>query len=77
MAYCAIPEHFFKRMIIGMFAFALLLGSEFVLAANFFGRTPQEFLAAIKTLPGTLGLAGQGLFALFPILQVNIKIVTR
>ena len=71
--YFSVPEHFFKRLTIGILALALLLSAELLLAIGLFDGSLQQFLSETKTLPGALGLIGQGLFALFPILHVNIS----
>jgi len=49
----------------GALAFALLLASEAALAAAF-GRAVRDWLAALATPPGALGLAGQAAFAAMP-----------
>lgn len=52
----------------GCLAFALLLLAELALGLTLFGQSAGEWLAALGHLPGSLGLAGQVLFALMPAL---------
>jgi len=52
----------------GGIAFALLMGLELALGVALFGQSAGEWLAALATPPGALGLAGQALFALMPAL---------
>ncbi len=56
------------RLAMGALAFALLMLTELGLALAF-GQTPRQFLTAMTTLAGTLGLAGQMGFALIPALH--------
>ena len=57
-----------QRLAMGGLAFALLMLAETVLGITLFGRTPAGILAAMATLPGLVGLAGQIGFALIPAL---------
>ena len=50
----------------GALAFALLMVSE-VLLSLALGRTAGEWLAAMDTPPGAIGLAGQMIFAAMPL----------
>lgn len=52
----------------GALAFVMLMGAELVLAMLAFGQTPEQWLAALTHLPGSLGLAGQVVFGLMPAL---------
>ena len=52
----------------GGIAFALLMLAELSLGMALFGQSANEWLAALATPPGMLGLAGQALFALMPAL---------
>lgn len=52
---------------IGALAFALLMASE-ALLARALGQRPGEWLAAMATVPGAIGLAGQLGFAAIPTL---------
>lgn len=49
----------------GAAAFVLLMASEWALAQAF-GQSSAEWLAAMQTAPGALGLAGQVGFAVMP-----------
>ncbi len=52
----------------GGIAFALLMGLELALGVALFGQSAGQWLAALTTPSGALGLAGQALFALMPAL---------
>ena len=52
----------------GGIAFALLMGLELALGVVLFGQSAGQWLAALTTPPGALGLTGQALFALMPAL---------
>ncbi len=54
-----------RRFLIGVLAFALLMGTE-VLMSWLRRIGPQEFVASLFTTAGAIGLAGQVLFALIP-----------
>lgn len=56
------------RLALGAFAFALLMLAELALATAF-GQTPADFLAAMTSPHGALGLAGQIGFAVIPALR--------
>ena len=58
-----------QRLAMGGLAFALLMLAETVLGLTLFGRTTAGILAAMDTLPGLVGLAGQIGFALVPALR--------
>ncbi len=51
---------------VGALAFALLMVTELALAVWGFGQRPAEWLAALATPAGALGLAGQLGFAAMP-----------
>jgi hypothetical protein len=57
------------RLVMGAFAFSLLIAAETLLGRYGFGRSFAEMLAAYGTAPGAAGLAAQILFALFPVVQ--------
>jgi hypothetical protein len=57
-----------RRGLMGAFAFGLLMLAELALATAF-GETPRQFLAAMATPHGALGLLGQLGFALIPALR--------
>ena len=58
-----------QRLAMGGLAFALLMLAEAGLGITLFGRTLSGIMAAITTLPGLVGLAGQIGFALVPALR--------
>lgn len=55
------------RLAMGALAFALLIAAEVVLGTLGFGRSVGEQIAAMLSPEGLAGLAGQLLFALFPL----------
>ena len=59
-----------SRAAMGATAFALLMLLELATALAF-GQTPLQFLSAMTTAPGLLGLAGQIGFGLLPALRVQ------
>jgi hypothetical protein len=58
-----------QRLAMGGLAFGCLMALELVLATGLFGRPLDGVLAAMTTLPGLVGLAGQIGFALVPALR--------
>ncbi len=58
-----------QRLVMGFFAFALLMLAEAVLSVVLFGRTISDHLAHYRTFAGAAGLAGQVLFALVPAMR--------
>ena len=58
-----------QRLAMGGLAFALLMLGETILGVTLFGRTLAGILAAMATLPGLVGLAGQIGFGLIPALR--------
>lgn len=57
------------RLQMGAVAFGFLMLAEFLLARFMFGESTAVYLAGFATAAGMLGLAGQIVFALFPLLQ--------
>jgi hypothetical protein len=55
--------------VMGAVAFAMLISAEFCLAVLAFGRSATEHLASYASVAGAIGLAGQILFATFPVVQ--------
>lgn len=55
------------RAYAGLVAFILLMLAELALAVQF-GRTPAQWAASLVAVPGIIGLAGQIIFALMPLL---------
>lgn len=64
-----VPPSLSSRLVMGVFAFGLLLAAEILLGFYGFGRPLADQIAAWGTPPGALGLAGQMLFGLFPLAQ--------
>jgi hypothetical protein len=58
-----------QRLAMGGLAFGCLMALELFLATRLFGRPLDGVLAAMTTLPGLVGLAGQIGFALVPALR--------
>ena len=61
------------RLLMGAVAFALLMLAEFLLARFMFGESTADYMAGFATAAGLLGLAGQIVFALFPLLQLPFQ----
>ncbi len=62
------PLHLHGRLAMGALAFGILMLAELALALAL-GQTPRQFLAAMASPAGALGLAGQLGFALIPALR--------
>jgi len=56
------------RLTMGALAFGLLMALEWVLSVTAFGRTSAQFLQAMATPAGAIGLAAQVAFGLMPLL---------
>ena len=56
------------KAVMGVTAFTLLMLAEITLASALFGQVPAEWLRLIFAMPGIIGLAGQVLFGLMPLL---------
>jgi hypothetical protein len=63
-----VPAAAGERATMGLAAFVLLMTAEAALAIAT-GSTPTHFLASLATPEGALGLSGQGIFALMPLLR--------
>jgi hypothetical protein len=61
-----------RRLAMGAVAFGLLMLAELALALAF-GQTPRQFITAMASPAGALGLAGQIGFALIPALRPQAK----
>ena len=57
------------RLIMGGFAFVLLIAGELALGIVVFGRTSFQTIETYRTAEGSLGLLAQIAFAAFPIVQ--------
>ena len=62
-----VPSETSHRLIMGAIAFAMLIGAETLLGVFGFGQSLKEVVARYATLAGSIGLAAQILFALFPL----------
>lgn len=58
-----------QRVVMGLFAFFLLMVAEFSLSILVFGTPIQAYFAAFLSPQGAIGLAAQALFALIPAIQ--------
>lgn len=66
-----LPEDFASRAVMGASAFVLLILAEAGLAAALQGQTIRDFAATLILPAGAAGLAGQIIFALFPVIRLN------
>ena len=64
-----IPAVPLPRLLMGVVAFALLIGLEAALSVLLFGWSMADWLAQYRTVPGMIGLAAQGAFGLVPLVQ--------
>lgn len=64
-----VPATRASRAVMGASAIVLLILAEAALAALLGGQTIREFAASLATPPGAAGLAGQVVFALFPLIR--------
>jgi hypothetical protein len=64
-----VPPRNGARLLMGAVAFGLLILAEVVLSSLLFGRTSSEFLGSLTTPQGAIGLAGQALFGLMPLIR--------
>lgn len=58
-----------ERLVMGLTAFIVLQGAEFLLAITALARSPDDYLATVATTAGLLGLTGQIGFALIPLVR--------
>jgi hypothetical protein len=74
----SVPAVFGPRLAMGGgVAFALLMAAEIGLSVFGFGRTLAQYLESQMTTAAMLGLAGQGAFALFPVVQMFMRRPSR
>ncbi len=66
---CAVPGKWRARASMGVLAFGLLMAAELALGVFGFGQSPGTVLAGYARPAPQLGLAGQLLFAVFPLLR--------
>ena len=67
--YFKVPASTATRLAMGALAFSLLMAAELFLSLVLMGASWQAYLAHYATAAGALGLAGQGIFGLIPVLQ--------
>ena len=68
-----VPADLRSRVGMGAFAFALLMLAELGVSLWLFGNSLGQYLEQYRTPHGVLGLGGQLLFAVFPVLQIGRK----
>lgn len=56
------------RAVMGVVGFILLMLAEVGLAVALFGQSPGDWVKSVFAMPGVIGLMGQVLFALMPVL---------
>lgn len=56
--------------LMGATAFTLLMSAEVALATLVFGQELRDYFGAVFTLAGMLGLTGQVVFGLFPVIRL-------
>lgn len=61
------------RAVMGITAFICLLLAEFCLWQLIYGGPPINFFTRYSTFAGLLGLAGQVVFAAFPLVQLKLQ----
>lgn len=66
----AVPPRTSDRVVMGGLAFLFLMIAEVGVSVFAFGRTFAEHLQTFRTTDAQLGLAGQVLFAGFPLIQM-------
>jgi hypothetical protein len=58
--------------LMGVVALGLMMTAEFAVSLLLFGRSPTQFVANFRTIPGTIGLVAQLAFGLMPLLRINV-----
>jgi len=69
----SVPSSLAPRLAMGGAAFGLLIIAEVGLSLSMFGRTLAEHFAIYRNAGGVIGLAGQLVFGLFPVVQYNLR----
>lgn len=64
-----VPPGVSARLAMGLVAFGLLMLAELALSVTLAGRTPAQHWALYHGLAAQIGLAGQIIFAAFPLMQ--------
>ncbi|GAB5498348.1 MAG: hypothetical protein PsegKO_06590 [Pseudohongiellaceae bacterium] len=67
-----VPAEVSARLLMGGVALTVLLAAEYILATLMFAESPAGFLRNWLTTAGLVGLGGQIVFALFPLLQLRL-----
>lgn len=67
-----VESRFSPRLVMGLVAFALLIGAELWVSTALAGRSVGEHLALYRTAPALLGLAAQLAYAIFPLMRLQI-----
>lgn len=65
-----IPARWRERALIGIVAFSVLMLAEIGLAVAAFAMSLPEYLQNFQSLEGVIGLAGQLVFAVIPLLRL-------
>ena len=73
----AVPPSLSARLTMGASAFALLMVVETAVGMAAFGQTLAAQIASLRQIAGLIGLGGQIMFALFPLVQLPALRHTR
>ncbi len=68
-----IPRSLPERFMMGATALTLLMAAEYFLARYGFGRPTSDQLRDAASVSGAIGLAGQIVFAMFPLIQIHAR----
>lgn len=68
-----VAERLSARLVMGAAALALLVAAEVALGLGLMHRSLETQVAAMKTAPALIGLGGQILFALFPLIALAMR----
>jgi hypothetical protein len=60
-----------QALAVGALAFAILMVAECALAVTLMAQSPAQWLSGLAAPHGLLGLAGQGAFAVMPLLRLR------
>lgn len=69
-----VPHVVMVRVAMGGTALVFLLAAEFILDVMFMGHTPAEHFTLYAESSYAIGLAGQILFALIPLVQMRLQV---
>lgn len=61
------------RLVMGAVAFALLIAAEIGLGLGLMNRNFAAQMQEMTSTPGLIGLAGQALFAMFPVIAMSVR----